>query len=103
MVFVPTRASTDGRGIAQITASQACPFTEWNHAGAQLEEAVEVCGDCCSKGDLHKNLGLIYCRSGNLEKGERELRLAGSLKPDDPDVKKSLEILQELKRGKPQR
>jgi hypothetical protein len=29
---------------------------------------------------------LIYCRSGNLEKGERELRIAGILTPNDPDV-----------------
>ena len=84
-------------------ALAAASARDSNQAVAQLEEAVEVCGDCRSKGDLHKNLGLIYCRSGNLEKGERELRIAGGLKPDDPDVKKSLEILQELKRGKPQR
>jgi hypothetical protein len=46
---------------------------------------------------------LIYCRSGRLEKGERELRIAKSLKPDDPDVKKSLEMIAELKSGKLQR
>jgi hypothetical protein len=70
---------------------------------SQLEEAVQVCGNCQSKGDLHKNLGLIYCRSGNLEKGERELRVADSLNPNDPDVKKSLQIIAELKGGKLQR
>jgi len=58
---------------------------------------------CQSKGDLHKNLGLIYCRSGNLEKDEGELPIAESLKPNDPAVGKSLEILAELKRGKQQR
>jgi len=68
-------------------------------AVAQLEEAVQMCGDCPSKGDLHKNLGLIYCRSGSLDKGERELRVAQGLKPNDPDVKKSLELIAELKDG----
>jgi len=73
---------------------------DWSQAVAQLEEAVRVCGNCRSKADLHKNLGLIYCRSGKLDKGERELRLAQSLKPDDDDVRKSLEIIAEVKTGK---
>jgi hypothetical protein len=59
-----------------------------------------MCGDCPSKGDLHKDLGLIYCRSGSLDKGERELRIAQGLKPNDPYVKKSLELIAELK-GQP--
>jgi tetratricopeptide (TPR) repeat protein len=84
-------------------ALAAASARDWNQAVAQLEEAVQVCGSCQSKGDLHKNLGLIYCRSGDLEKGERELRVAASLKPSDPDVKKSLEIIEALKESKLQR
>ena len=76
---------------------------DWNQAVSQLEQAVQVCGNCPSLGDLHKNLGLIYCRSGDLEKGERELRMAANLKPSDPDVKKSLEIIEGLKRSKLQK
>jgi tetratricopeptide (TPR) repeat protein len=81
-------------------ALAAASARDWNQAVAQLEEAVAICGNCQSKGDLHKNLGLIYCRSGNLEKGERELQIAASLKPDDHDIKKSLSILAELKSGR---
>jgi Flp pilus assembly protein TadD len=83
-------------------ALAAAGARDWNQAVAQLEEAVEVCGNCRSKADLHKNLGLIYCRSGNLEKGERELRTAQSLKAGDPDITKSLRIIDELKNRKSQ-
>ena len=83
-------------------ALAAAGARDWNQAVAQLEEAVQVCGNCRSKGDLHKNLGLIYCRSGNLEKGEQELRTAQVVKPDDPDITKSLAILHELKTSKAQ-
>ena len=81
-------------------ALAAAGARDWNQAVAQLEEAVEVCGNCRSKADLHKNLGLIYCRSGNLERGERELRTAQSLKAGDPDITKSLRIIDELKNRK---
>ena len=81
-------------------ALAAASARDWNQAVAQLEEAVQVCGNCQSRSDLHKDLGLIYCRSGNLDKGERELRIAHSLKPDDPDVKKSLDLIAELKGAK---
>jgi tetratricopeptide (TPR) repeat protein len=80
-------------------ALAAASARDWNQAVAQLEEAVQICGNCQSKGDLHKNLGLIYCRSGRLEKGEHELRIAKGLKQDDPDVKKPLEMIAELKNG----
>jgi Flp pilus assembly protein TadD len=97
------RQTTDRADTLGNFALAAAAARDWNQAVAQLEEAVRICGNCQSKGDLHKNLGLIYCRSGNLEKGEGELRIAESLKPNDPDVRKSLEILAELKRGNRQR
>jgi len=84
-------------------ALAAASARNWNQAIAQLEEAVQICGSCQSRGDLHKNLGLIYCRSRRLEQGDRELRIAESLKPNDPDVKKSLELIADLKSGKLQR
>jgi hypothetical protein len=83
-------------------ALAAASARDWNRAITQLEE-VQICGSCQSRGDLHKNLGLIYCRSGRLEQGERELRIAESLKPNDPDVKKSLELISDLRSGKLQR
>jgi tetratricopeptide (TPR) repeat protein len=78
-------------------ALAAASARDWTQAIAQLREALQVCGDCQSKGDLHKNLGLIYCRSGDLANGEQELKIAQGIKPDDRDVKRSLELVAELK------
>jgi tetratricopeptide (TPR) repeat protein len=69
---------------------------DWTRAVGQLKQALQVCGECGSRGDLHKNLGLIYCRSGDLENGKRELLLALQFKPNDADAKNSLKIIEEL-------
>jgi Flp pilus assembly protein TadD len=97
------RRITDRAETLSNFALAAAGARDWNQAVSQLEEAVQVCGDCRSKPELHKNLGLIYCRSGNLEKGERELRIAQTLEPNDPVVKKSLAIVDELKSSKGQK
>jgi Flp pilus assembly protein TadD len=60
----------------------------------QLKEAIEVCGECQTRGELHKNLGLVYCRSGELKKGESELRTALTLIPGDPDVLQALKVIE---------
>ena len=57
-----------------------------------------MCQDCRSRADLHKNLGLIYCRSGDLDNGERELRLALKLKPKDADVLNALATVEALRK-----
>jgi Flp pilus assembly protein TadD len=49
-----------------------------------------LCGDCAIKADLHKKLGLTECQMGDLGKGEKELRLAQTLKPSDPDIERAL-------------
>jgi hypothetical protein len=63
---------------------------------AHLKEALQVCGQCKSLGTIHKNLGLIYCRSGDLRNGEEQLRLALKIKPNDPDVMKALQVIASL-------
>ena len=65
---------------------------DWPQAIKQLQEAIRICGDCRSNADLHKNLGLISCQSGDLETGEKELRLALALKPDAHDIEEALAI-----------
>ena len=80
-------------------ALAAASARDWPQAIAQLKEALELCADCRSRADLHKNLGLVYCRSGDLENGERELRLAFELKPVDPDVTRALEIVGALRKS----
>jgi len=77
-------------GLASATAR------DWPQAVAHLKEALQVCGQCKSLGDIHKNLGLIYCQSGDLRNGEEQLRLALKIKPNDPDVLKALEVIASL-------
>jgi len=60
-----------------------------------LHEAIVLCGRCELLGALEKNLGLAYCHAGQLDAGERELKIAETLEPDDPSVKAALEIVKQ--------
>jgi tetratricopeptide (TPR) repeat protein len=73
---------------------------DYQAAIAQFQQAVKECGDCNSRADLFKDLGLIECKSGDLRHGEEHLLLAKSLKPDDPDIAKALTIVSRI-RSKP--
>jgi hypothetical protein len=66
----------------------------WPKAIEQIKTAIERCGACSVMPLLHKDLGLVYCRAGNLKDGKRELLEAGKLLPGDRDIAKALEILQ---------
>ena len=50
---------------------------EANYKGAidDLKNAIVLCGRCKLLGALEKNLGLAYCHAGQLDAGERELKL----------------------------
>jgi tetratricopeptide (TPR) repeat protein len=73
---------------------------DWPKAVAQLKEAIEACEKCTALPQLHKDLGLIYCHSGDFKNGKTELLEAQKLAPDDEDVKKALSLLAGA--GKPQ-
>jgi tetratricopeptide (TPR) repeat protein len=66
---------------------------DWPKAVSLYKEALENCGDCEIQAALHKNLGLVLCRAGNVQEGGTELRKALELNPNDPDVVKALSIL----------
>jgi tetratricopeptide (TPR) repeat protein len=66
---------------------------DWPQAVSQLKEAIGVCGECEAKSRLHKDLGLIYCRSGNLHDGRAELLVAQKLSPEDDEIKKALRLI----------
>jgi tetratricopeptide (TPR) repeat protein len=70
---------------------------EANYKGAigDLTDAIILCGSCKLLGALKKNLGLAYCHAGQLDAGERELKISESLIPDDPDVKTALQIVEQ--------
>jgi hypothetical protein len=70
---------------------------DYPQAISQLHEAIGQCGECSSKADLHKDLGLIECKSGDVQSGEKDLLVAKSIKPEDPDVLKALEVISRLR------
>ena len=41
-----------------------------------FRQALEVCGDCPARGQIHKNFGLVYGHSGDFPNAERELMKA---------------------------
>jgi tetratricopeptide (TPR) repeat protein len=71
-----------------------------NYKGAidDLHEAIVLCGRCELLGALEKNLGLAYCHAGQLDAGERELKISETLRPDDPSVKAALQIVKQQRR-----
>jgi tetratricopeptide (TPR) repeat protein len=72
---------------------EAANAKDWPQAVRDFKEAIELCGLCASREDLHRNLGLIYILKGDQEEGRRELEMALKIKPNDRDARKALESL----------
>ena len=72
-------------------------MAESQFAGAieDIQQAIMLCGKCGHLGALEKNLGLAYCHKGELDFCQRELRIARSLIPDDPDIALALRVANE--------
>ncbi len=68
---------------------------DYKRAIEDLNNALVLCGRCELLGDLEKNLGLAYCHAGQLDAGERELKIAEKLMPDDSSVKEALTVLKQ--------
>jgi tetratricopeptide (TPR) repeat protein len=67
--------------------------TDYRAAVDDLREAKVLCGNCELLGNIEKNLGLAYCHAGQLDAGERELKLAKALKPADSDLDQALAVV----------
>jgi Flp pilus assembly protein TadD len=93
------RRISDQAGVLANDALAAGAAHDWPEAIRQFQEAIALCGDCAIKADLHKKLGLTECQMGNLDAGEKELRLAQTLKPSDPDIERALKRIAAV-RGK---
>ena len=86
---IQNRASSLGR-----IASEAAKAGNWPLAVSDFDEALRVCGACELAWQLRKDLGLSLCNSGDLVRGEKELRSAFQQSPDDPDIKYALELIE---------
>jgi tetratricopeptide (TPR) repeat protein len=78
---------------------QAAHDHNWTQAVGDYEQAMKLCGACPQSEMLHKNLGLIYSRKGDVANADRELRAALKLNPDDAEARKALEILRAGRNG----
>src|SRR6266536_2176013 len=67
---------------------------DWPQAISQLQEGIQLCGNCTALGQLHQDLGLIYLHSGDTKNGLQELGEAKKLTPADPDIDKAIRIAQ---------
>jgi tetratricopeptide (TPR) repeat protein len=74
-------------------ALKAANNRDWPQAREQLREAVKLCGNCTQLPMLHKNLGLVYARTGDIATAERELHLALVLNPDEVEAQNTIKIL----------
>ena len=70
---------------------------DYQEAISQFQQALKECGECQSRADLFKDMGLIECKSGDIQHGEQHLLVAKSLKPDDPDIAKALAVVGQVK------
>jgi tetratricopeptide (TPR) repeat protein len=86
---VMDRAQTLGNFALSAAAAH-----DWPQAIAQLKEGLQLCGDCSALPQLHKDLGLIYCHSGDMKNGLAELLEAKKLTPQDPDIDQAIRIAQ---------
>jgi tetratricopeptide (TPR) repeat protein len=87
------RRIVDQAGTLANDAVAASKAHDWPEAVRQLRQAIEVCGGCVMRADLHKDLGLIDCQMGDIDGGEKELRLAQASKPADPDIERALTLI----------
>ena len=75
-------------------ALEAANAQNWPQALEQMNEAIQLCGNCPQSAHLHKNLGFFYGRTGNIGEAEKELRTALQLAPDDADAQNALAMLE---------
>jgi len=87
------RRIVDQAGTLANDARAASEAHDWPEAVRQLKQAIDVCGACVMQADLHKNLGLIDCQMGDIDSGEKELRLAKASRPADPDIERALMLI----------
>jgi tetratricopeptide (TPR) repeat protein len=72
---------------------------DFKEAISQFQQAVKECGECESRADLLKDLGLTECKSGDVRQGEQHLLVARTLKPNDPDIEKALAIVNRIRQN----
>lgn len=80
-------------------ALEAANAQNWPQAFEQMHEALSLCGQCPEAAHLHKNLGMMYIRTGKLDDAQKELEAALHLDPNDGAAKQALAAIQNQSSG----
>lgn len=88
------RQDTDRAGALWNFALAAAKREDWQRAFGLFRQALEACGDCPARGQIHKNFGIIYGQSGDYAAAERELETARELLPNDAGIRQALQVVQ---------
>jgi hypothetical protein len=73
---------------------------DWPQAIAPIEGGHQALWRSWRPTTLKKDIGLIYCRSGDLKHGRAELLEAQKLDPEDSDIRQALRLLENANQGK---
>ena len=85
---------TDRAGTLWNFALAEADRERWDRAFELFRQALEACGNCPARGQIHKNFGLVYGHSGDYASAAEELSKALQLLPDDEEIKRALKIVQ---------
>ena len=85
---------TDRAGTLWNFALAEADKERWDKAFALFRQALDACGNCPAKGQIHKNFGLVYGHAGDYASAAAELLKALELLPDDEEIQQALEVVQ---------
>jgi tetratricopeptide (TPR) repeat protein len=74
-------------------AYQASQRQDWPESIRLFREALASCDTCSIASALHRDLGLVLCRDGQIDQGKTELQTALAMDPEDRDAAQALKIL----------
>ena len=86
---------TDRAGALWNFALAEANRERWSKAFDLFRQALDACGDCPARAQIHKNFGLVYGHSGDFPSAERELMKAQRLLPDDAEVQEALRVVRQ--------
>ena len=96
--FVSLKAmeqDTDRAGTLRKLALAEARRERWAEAFELFGRALEACGDCAAKGQIHKNFGLTLGQARDFERAETELLKAQRLLPDDRVTRQAIQLVQQ--------
>ena len=90
--------TTDRAGALWNFALAEAKRERWAKAFQLFRQALEACGSCPAKGQIHKNFGLVYGHAGDYANAEAELAKALELLPQDTEIQEALRVVRQAGR-----